>query len=59
MSHSNYNDPPSVRMVAVPIKKLQLGWTHRHRGQSEAPAEGRARDLQCRRSGSDNVWIAF
>ena len=54
----NYNHPPSLRMVAVPIRKLQLGWTT-GTGPIGIDSGAPGAPLQCRRLGSDNTWVAF
>ena len=56
--HADHNDRPNLRMVVVPIRKLQLGWTtgaglYRNRPRSA----GRA--TCSRRLGSDITWIAY
>jgi gluconokinase len=40
-------------------QKVAIGLDPPAPGLWESPAERQARDLQCRRLGSDNAWIAF
>jgi hypothetical protein len=49
---------PSLRMVAVPIRKLQ--WARpAGTGPIGIDSARRARHSQCQRLGSNNPWIAF
>jgi hypothetical protein len=52
MSHSDYNQP-SLRIVVVPIRKLQSGGAHRQRTYRNHGGASGARHLQCRQLGSD------